>query len=121
MYFITENERQRRTKHVKHHKKFAHKRQSSEGGPNRFCNCVDKMCNCCREFNVPILNVKGPGCAALQYLQGDQLAISMTFNERVLANTTIKGKVNYFTVTKLLVISTDLTFTTDIDKRVNLK
>lgn len=76
----------------KQHKKLGHKRQTSPEVSNRFCKCAAQMCNCCRDFNLPILNVKGPGCATLQYLQRDQLAISMSFNERVLANTTIRGE-----------------------------
>ncbi|CAG9828417.1 unnamed protein product [Diabrotica balteata] len=65
---------------------------AQQSPPNRFCTCAKQMCNCCRDFNLKLLNLKGPGCAVLQYLQGDQLAISMSFNDRVLTNTTIKGK-----------------------------
>lgn len=77
---------------TKYHKKLVHKRQSNPDNPNRFCTCAERLCSCCRNFNMPVLNLKGPGCAALEYLQSDKLAISMSFNERVLANTTLKGK-----------------------------
>lgn len=36
--------------------------------------------------------MQGPGCASLQYLTGDRLAVSMSFGERVLTNTTISSK-----------------------------
>lgn len=58
---------------------------------NKYCSCSTKLCNCCREFNIPLVAFQGPGCATLQYLQGDRLAISMSFGERVLTNTTISG------------------------------
>ncbi|KAJ8926868.1 hypothetical protein NQ314_020719 [Rhamnusium bicolor] len=47
-----------------------HKRQdSTTNTSNRFCNCNALLCNCCREFNIPVVALKGPGCASLQYLK----------------------------------------------------
>lgn len=59
---------------------------------NKYCSCSTKLCNCCREFNIPVVALQGPGCASLQYLKGDRLAISMSFGERVLTNTTISSE-----------------------------
>lgn len=71
------------------------KRQGSGGtNSNRYCSCNMKLCNCCREFNLPVVSLQGPGCASLQYLKGDRLAISMSFGQRVLTNTTISSKLN---------------------------
>ena len=59
---------------------------------NRHCSCSTKLCNCCREFNIPVVALQGPGCASIQYLNGDKLSISMSFGDRVLTNTTISSK-----------------------------
>lgn len=29
--------------------------------PNRYCACSDLMCNCCRDFSLPVVPIKGPG------------------------------------------------------------
>ncbi|XP_044765786.1 nonsense-mediated mRNA decay protein 2 [Coccinella septempunctata] len=69
------------------------RRQGSSGtNSNRYCSCNLKLCNCCREFNLPVVSLQGPGCASLQYLKGDRLAISMSFGERILTNTTISSR-----------------------------
>ncbi|KAL0279560.1 UNVERIFIED_CONTAM: hypothetical protein PYX00_001090 [Menopon gallinae] len=57
-----------------------------QGGPNRYCACTTNMCNCCRDFSLPVVPVKGPGCASIMYLKGDNMMISMSFGERVLSN-----------------------------------
>lgn len=71
--------------------KVGNKRQESPA--NRYCSCSTKLCNCCREFNLPVVALRGPGCATLQYLNGDRLAISMSFGERVLTNTTVSSEI----------------------------
>ncbi|EFA11303.1 uncharacterized protein LOC659126 [Tribolium castaneum] len=73
------------------HGKITHKRRQ-DSSSNKYCSCSTKICNCCREFNIPVVSLQGPGCASLQYLKGDRLAISMSFGERVLTNTTISSK-----------------------------
>nr|CAD7400838.1 unnamed protein product [Timema cristinae] len=65
------------------------RKTTKQGPPNRYCACTTVMCNCCREFAGPL---KGPGCASLNYLQGDSLMVTMSFGDRVLHNTTISGK-----------------------------
>ncbi|XP_017774769.1 PREDICTED: transcription initiation factor TFIID subunit 11 [Nicrophorus vespilloides] len=74
-----------------HHHHVAHKNRQQDS-PNKYCSCSAKLCNCCRDFNIPVMALQGPGCASLQYLRGDRLAISMSFGDRVLTNTTIDGK-----------------------------
>ena len=76
------------------HGKITHKRRQ-DSTTNKYCSCSTKICNCCREFNIPVVSLQGPGCASLQYLKGDRLAISMSFGERVLTNTTISSKTFY--------------------------
>lgn len=60
--------------------------------PNRYCACSNLMCNCCRDFSLPVVPIKGPGCASLKYLKGDQMMVTMSFGDKVLRNTTISGK-----------------------------
>ncbi|XP_066255067.1 coiled-coil domain-containing protein 1-like [Euwallacea similis] len=67
-------------------------KQRQESPTNKYCNCSAVTCNCCRDFNIPLVALKGPGCATLQYLNGDKLAISMSVADRVLTNTTVSGR-----------------------------
>jgi hypothetical protein len=32
-----------------------------QGPPNRYCACTNLMCNCCREFSLSVVPIKGPG------------------------------------------------------------
>jgi len=32
-----------------------------QGPPNRYCACTNVMCNCCREFSLSVVPIKGPG------------------------------------------------------------
>lgn len=68
-----------------------HKNHRQNNDPVRHCSCSTILCNCCRDFSVPLLGIKGPGCASVQYLQGDKMAVSMSFADRVLTNTTVSG------------------------------
>lgn len=29
--------------------------------PNKYCACSNLMCNCCRDFSLPVVPIKGPG------------------------------------------------------------
>lgn len=31
------------------------------GAPTRYCSCTNTMCNCCRDFTLPVVTIKGPG------------------------------------------------------------
>jgi len=28
---------------------------------NRYCTCNENICNCCRDFHIPLVQLKGPG------------------------------------------------------------
>lgn len=59
---------------------------------NRYCKCTSYECDCCRDFSLPIVPIRGPGCANIRYLEGDRLSIGIKFGNRVLANRVISGK-----------------------------
>ncbi|XP_018406570.1 PREDICTED: zinc finger protein hangover-like [Cyphomyrmex costatus] len=59
---------------------------------NRYCTCNENICNCCRDFHIPLVQLKGPGCASLQYLQGDNLAVQLSFGDNILTSTIVNGK-----------------------------
>ncbi|XP_058814183.1 uncharacterized protein LOC131678068 isoform X2 [Topomyia yanbarensis] len=59
---------------------------------NRYCKCTTYECNCCRDFLLPLVPVKGPGCATIQYLDGNRMSIGIKFGDRVLANRVISGR-----------------------------
>lgn len=58
---------------------------------NRYCKCTTYECNCCRDFALPLVPMKGPGCATIQYLEGNRMSIGIKFGDRVLANRVISG------------------------------
>lgn len=59
---------------------------------NRYCKCTSFECDCCREFSLPLVPIRGPGCANIRYLEGDRMSIGIKFGNRVLANRVISGK-----------------------------
>lgn len=59
---------------------------------NRYCKCTSFECDCCRDFSLPIVPIRGPGCANIRYLEGDRLSIGIKFGNRILANRVISGK-----------------------------
>ncbi|KAK0080248.1 hypothetical protein PV325_000228 [Microctonus aethiopoides] len=59
---------------------------------NKYCNCNENVCNCCREFNIPLVALKGPGCASLQYRDNDSLAVQLNFGNNILTSKVISGK-----------------------------
>ncbi|KAG7206799.1 hypothetical protein KM043_000709 [Ampulex compressa] len=59
---------------------------------NKFCTCNENICNCCREFHIPLVQLNGPGCASLQYLQEDNLAVQLSFGDNILTSTIVQGK-----------------------------
>lgn len=85
-------------KHHRHHQKHGNlKSRQQEGGtkpasPNRYCQCTNLMCNCCRDFSLPVVSLKGPGCANVQYMTGDSMRLTMSFGDRILRNITLSGK-----------------------------
>lgn len=61
---------------------------------NRYCKCTSFECDCCREFSLPLVPIRGPGCANIRYLEGDRMSVGIKFGNRVLANRVISGDVN---------------------------
>lgn len=59
---------------------------------NRYCKCSSYECDCCREFSLPLVPIRGPGCANIRYLEGDRMSVGIKFGNRVLANRVISGK-----------------------------
>lgn len=59
---------------------------------NRYCKCTSYECDCCREFSLPLVPIRGPGCANIRYLEGDRMSVGIKFGNRVLANRIISGK-----------------------------
>ncbi|XP_055618118.1 uncharacterized protein LOC129763253 isoform X2 [Toxorhynchites rutilus septentrionalis] len=59
---------------------------------NRYCKCTTYECNCCRDFSLPFFPIKGPGCATIQYLDGNRMSVGIKFADRVLANRVISGR-----------------------------
>lgn len=62
---------------------------------NRYCKCSSYECDCCREFSLPLVPIRGPGCANIRYLEGDRMSIGIKFGNRVLANRIISGLVEF--------------------------
>ena len=60
---------------------------------NRYCRCTAYECNCCRNIDVPLFPVKGPGCAVIQYLDGDRMSVGIKFADRMILNRVISGRV----------------------------
>ncbi|XP_076675928.1 uncharacterized protein LOC143373035 isoform X2 [Andrena cerasifolii] len=59
---------------------------------NKYCTCNENICNCCRDFHIPLVQLQGPGCASLQYLQGDNLAVQLSFGDNILTSAIVNGK-----------------------------
>ena len=58
---------------------------------NRYCKCSNYECDCCRDFSLPLVPIRGPGCANIRYLEGDRMSVGIKFGNRVLANRVISG------------------------------
>lgn len=58
---------------------------------NKFCTCSKSQCKCCRDFSLPLVLVRGPGCATVRYLEEDKMAIQIKYGDFVLASRTISG------------------------------
>ncbi|KAL7042109.1 hypothetical protein ACKWTF_001033 [Chironomus riparius] len=59
---------------------------------NRYCKCTSFECDCCRDFALPLVPIRGPGCANIRYLEGDRLSVGIKFGNRVLANRIVNGR-----------------------------
>lgn len=59
---------------------------------NRYCTCNEAECNCCREFKLPLVSVRGPGCASLRYLGKNRMTIAIKYGDITLTSRTISGR-----------------------------
>ncbi|KAJ6638813.1 hypothetical protein Bhyg_11551 [Pseudolycoriella hygida] len=58
---------------------------------NKYCTCSESTCKCCREIGLPILPVRGPGCATLQYLEDDKMLVTIQYGDFVIAQRQISA------------------------------
>lgn len=58
----------------------------------RYCKCVENNCSCCRNFNIPIIPIKGPGCAKISYLGDDRMSVTLKYGDITLASRTISSE-----------------------------
>ncbi|KAJ8682029.1 hypothetical protein QAD02_017821 [Eretmocerus hayati] len=59
---------------------------------NKYCTCNDVICNCCRDLELPVFKLPGPGCASLQYLKNDTLVMQLSVKDNILSSNVITGK-----------------------------
>lgn len=59
---------------------------------NKYCSCSSATCKCCREFGIPLIPIRGPGCATIRYLDNDRMTISIKYGDFVLASRQIDGR-----------------------------
>lgn len=58
---------------------------------NKYCTCSQSTCKCCREIGLPILPIRGPGCATMQYLEDDKMLVTVQYGDFVIAQRQISG------------------------------
>lgn len=59
---------------------------------NKFCACSEAQCKCCRDFSIPLIPVRGPGCATIRYLDNDKLGVTIKYGDFVLASRQIDSR-----------------------------
>lgn len=59
---------------------------------NKFCSCSSASCKCCRDFNIPLIPLRGPGCATVRYLENDKLSIGIKYGDFVLASRIVDSR-----------------------------
>lgn len=58
---------------------------------NKYCKCSEDHCDCCRNFALPIIPVRGPGCARISYLGNEKMSVQIKYGDIVLASRTVSG------------------------------
>jgi Domain of unknown function (DUF4773) len=58
---------------------------------NQYCKCTTYECHCCRSFLLPVVPIRGPGCATIQYLEGNKMSVGIRFGNQLLASRVISG------------------------------
>lgn len=59
---------------------------------NKYCSCTSAQCKCCRDFALPIIPIRGPGCATIRYLNDDRVAVTIKYGDFVLTQRTIDSR-----------------------------
>ncbi|XP_074094956.1 uncharacterized protein LOC141524785 [Cotesia typhae] len=59
---------------------------------NKYCKCNNDVCQCCRDFHIPVVALKGPGCASIRYFEKDNLELQLSFGDNLLSSTVVNGK-----------------------------
>lgn len=59
---------------------------------NKYCSCSEAQCKCCRDFSIPLIPVRGPGCATIRYLDNDKLGVTIKYGDFVLASRQIDSR-----------------------------
>ncbi|XP_055685335.1 surface protein-like [Lutzomyia longipalpis] len=59
---------------------------------NRYCTCTSEECNCCREFKLPLVSIRGPGCATVRYIERNKLSVAIKYGDITLGQRTISGR-----------------------------
>lgn len=59
---------------------------------NKFCTCSSAQCKCCRDFAIPLIPVRGPGCATIRYLDNDKMSVQIKYGDFVLASRQIDSR-----------------------------
>lgn len=59
---------------------------------NKYCSCSSAQCKCCRDFSLPIIPIRGPGCATIRYLDDDKVAVTIKYGDFVLTQRTINSR-----------------------------
>lgn len=59
---------------------------------NKYCSCSSATCKCCRDFSIPLIPVRGPGCATIRYLQNDKMSVSIKYGDFTLATRQIDSR-----------------------------
>ncbi|XP_065363913.1 uncharacterized protein LOC135957155 [Calliphora vicina] len=68
------------------------KAEEEANGLAKYCKCNENYCDCCRNFNLPFIPVKGPGCARMTYLGNEKMSISLKYGDLTLASRTVSSK-----------------------------
>ncbi|XP_005184066.2 uncharacterized protein LOC101895840 [Musca domestica] len=58
----------------------------------KYCKCSGNHCDCCRNFNLPFIPVKGPGCARMSYLGNEKMAVSLKYGDLTLITRTVSSR-----------------------------
>lgn len=58
---------------------------------NKYCTCTKSTCKCCRDVGLPVLPVRGSGCATIQFLEDEKMLVTLQYGDLVLVQRQISG------------------------------